>query len=189
MKSLNKTTIFLVSALIIALASSAAYAFFFVTMKNKNDATTALTSKIEELSGQESSLSSSAAILKDEGDKIDKLNSYFFDENGIVEFTQKIEALGAQSGTSVTIQSLDPATNSKTGPSLNIRLRATGEFKNVERLIILLENFPGKFEWSTFRLVRDSGPTTEVTKGKIGGKVLPPVWSVEISLSALNFIK
>lgn len=185
MKSLNKTIILLGTALLLTIVAVVAYSSFFISMKNKTDATTVLFLKIAELSGKESSRSSAASVLKNESANIDKLNSYFFNESEIVAFTQKVEELGPQSGTIIKIESLEPGITEKSVAFLSFRVKATGTFADVVRLLVLLENFPGKFELKTVRLVRDAGSVTEGTKTK----ALTPVWNVEVLLSALNFVK
>ncbi len=189
MKILNKTTILLGAALFFTVVAGSAYAFFFVAMKGKTQANAELSSKIGDISGKESRVASALATLKSETPNIEKLSAYFIKENEIVSFTKKIEALGPQSGTTLTIVSLDPGVTEKTVPFLSFRIKATGEFAAVMRLLVLLENFPGKFEWKTVRLVRgDFTPAHEaVPPTKVA--VRSPEWMVEVFLTALNFTK
>lgn len=185
MKANKKTVILLGVASIFTLVASTAYVLLFLAVKNKTEATASLSEKIEELSGKESRLASSVAVLRRESANIEKLSSFFFKESEVVFFTKKIEALGEQSGTILTIESLDKGFTEKTVPFLNFRIKATGEFTNIERLLILLESFPGKLEWKTLRLTRDDLPAE-------GNPVKPtttaPLWKVEAFLTALNFV-
>lgn len=189
MKSFNKTTILLLIALVFSLASGGVYAFFFVVMKDKTEATAELLAKTEELTGKESRIMTASVVLRSESEKITKLSSSFIKESEIAAFAKKIEELGPQSGTSLTLESLDPGVTEKTTPFLGFRIKATGKFSDVERLLVLLENFPGKFEWRTVRLARNI--SIDQQTGTTTQKVLAraPMWELEVFLTARNFIK
>ena len=194
MKTTNKTIILLLVALVIAAFSGMAYAFFFFAMKDKSEETAQLSVASEALSNKESRLSASLSMIKGDNENVGKLSGYFIKESEIVAFTQKMELLGGQSGTTLTLESLDPALDVKKEPVLNFRLKATGKFKDVVRLMVLLENFPAKFEWDTVQLMRDDTPLVvpALTTGKEGIKKIvatSPRWSLSISLKALNFVK
>lgn len=189
MKSFNKTIILLLVAIVFALASGGAYTFFFIVTKNKTEATAELLSKTAEISGKEARMASAIATLKSESVNINKLSSYFIKESEIVAFAKNLEDLGRQSGTTLTIESLDPGLTEKTIPFLSFRIKATGEFADILRLLVLLENFPGKFEWKTVRLAHDISSNQQIgtTAKKVGP--IAPLWGVEVFLTARNFIK
>lgn len=191
MKFFNKITILFVVALAVTLLAGGVYVAMFFSMKDKTAATAETLRSIEDLSGKNLNLASSIAILKSQSANIDKLSSQFFNESEVVAFTDKIDALGAQSGTVVTIESLDPAVTGKSVPYLNLRLSATGKFEDILRLFALLENFPGNFEWKTVHLVRTDSPLSGDQKGSTTTKanLVSPTWNAEIFLSVLNFVK
>lgn len=189
MKSLNKTTIPLLVALVLALVSGGAYSFFFVAMKNKTEATAELLAKTEELSGKESRMTSAVSTLKSESANIDELSRYFIKESEIAAFAKKIEDLGPQSGTTLSIESLDPGLTEKSVPFLSLLIKATGKFSDIERLLVLLENFPGKFEWKTVRLSRDASSVEQAGTAAQKQVSRAPEWRVEVFLTALNFTK
>lgn len=175
--NVNKKTLKILGiTLAITLGVAGAYYYLFSIIKDKTAATSILTEKINELSGRESRIASSVSTLRAQADNIDKLSTYFFNINDIVTFTKQIENLGEQSGTKLTISSLEQGTSDKSNPLVNFRIQAEGKFVNIERLLILLENFPGKFQWKSINL-RQSGGTGATS-----------VWSVDISLTALNFV-
>lgn len=162
-------------ALVATLASLGLYSFLYIAMKNKTAATVPLLEKIEELSGRESRMTSSIAILRKEEANIEKLSAAFFNINDIVAFTKRIEELGVQSKTTLTIESLEQTSTSQGEPALNFRIRATGQFSNMERLLTLIENFPGKIQWKSVSLSH-------------GNNGVASSWTMNISLSALNFV-
>lgn len=190
MKANKKTLTLLGTSIVFALVGGGSYAFLFFAIKNKTEAASIISEKIEELSGRESRIASSVSVLRKEDANINKISEYFFKENEVVAFTKKIEALGAQSGTKLTLQSLEQGYTEKTVPFLNFRIVATGKFADIQRLLILIENFPGKFEWKTVRLTLDSSQYTEAsvdgkTPVKVGASV--PQWRVDAFLIARNF--
>jgi hypothetical protein len=182
MKSFSKTTILLLSAIALTAVSGGAYAFFFVAMKNKTAETAELSTRSEALAGKESRVTSALVAIKGESSNIETLSTYFIKESEIVAFTKKIEMLGAQSGTKLSLEALDPGMGISGVPVLNFRIMATGEFKNVMRLLGLLENFPAKFEWKSVELSLNEG-VVDARAPKANR------WDVSVSLVALNFLK
>lgn len=173
MKRPNQTISLLIFSLACAFAVGGVYIFFFTSMKNKAEASVDLSTRLSELLGEQLRYSSAAPALQNESDNINKLSSYFIKESEIVSFTKKIEALGPQAGAMLTIESLDPGMGSGNVPYLSFRLTGEGKFENVEYLLSLLQNFPGKFEWRSVHLTHNS-------MGK---------WKIDATLVALNFIK
>lgn len=191
MKTSKKTLILLAGSVIFTIGIGGIYWALFFLMKEKIEDTVTSLEKIEELSGKETTAVSAVSLMKKEGDNIEKLKASFLKENEIVDFTKRIEALGAMSGTTLTIESLDKGVTEKSVTFLNFRLKAFGSFTNVQRLLALLENFPGKLDWKTVRLVR-SDEVIPVVETKPGVKTvvrgpLEPRWSMEASLVVLNF--
>lgn len=190
MKTNKKTLTLLGTSIAFALAGGGAYTFLFLAIKNKTEAASVVSEKIDELSGRESRIASSISVLRKEDANIKKITEYFFKENEVVAFTKKVEALGPQSGTKLTLQSLEQGYTEKTVPFLNFRIIATGKFADIQRLLVLIENFPGKFEWKTMRLSLDSPQVTEApVAGKTPAKVVAgaPQWRVDAFLVARNF--
>lgn len=190
MKSDKKTLILLGTVVAFTLALFGAYAFLFFAIKNNTESTASISEKTDELSGRESRIASSVSILRREDANIEKLSAYYFKDNEIVAFTKRVEALGAQSKTTLTIETLDLGYTEKTVPFLNLRIRAVGKFADVERLLMLLESFPGKLEWKNVRLARDTQTTTQTDAGDKTPKPVSsaPVWRAEIFVAALNFV-
>lgn len=189
MKLHKKTIIFLGVASLFTFVASVAYTSLFFVMKNKTEETAVLLEKINEISGRDLRIASSASLLKRESANIEKVQSSFFKESDIVIFAKNIETLGEQSGTTLSIESLEQGLNEKKAPFLTMRIRAIGEFSNIESLLLLIENYPGKFEWKSVRLVRDASASESTATGAKSSKVVTvlPKWRAEISLAALNF--
>lgn len=186
-KSLNKTTILLGIAIAGTLVATAVYIFFFLSMKSKTQAATEISAQLDELSGKQQRYTTAASSLQSESSRIEKLSSFFIKESDIVRFTKKIEALGPKAGVALSLESLDPGMTEAGVSFLNFRIIAQGRFENTEKLLLLLQNFPGKFEWKTVNLARDNRGSSEV--GTSTPKTGTQKWRAEVSLVAYNFIK
>lgn len=176
MKSPKKIMILFATTFASMLVLITAYGLIFLAMEKKTEATSTLTESSREISGKESHVGSAVLSLKTEAHNLEKLSTYFIKEQEIVSFAKDIEALGPQSGTVLKIESLDPGMTEKSVPFLDFRIKATGGFSDIVRLMTLLQNFPGNFEWRTLQLVHLED----------GASML---WEANASLTALNFIK
>ncbi|KKS58603.1 MAG: hypothetical protein UV24_C0019G0007 [Candidatus Nomurabacteria bacterium GW2011_GWA2_42_41] len=181
MKS-NKIIILFGAASMVMIITVAISASLFFSMKNKTEESIKFSEKINELSGKESHTASASSALRRESINIEKISKFFFKENEISVFIKKVEALGPQSGTRITIESLEKGFTEKTVPLLNFRIKAIGTFSEVSRLLVLLENFPGEIGWNTLRVVREDLEAGAVSRGGA------PIWRAEAYLTILNFV-
>lgn len=186
MKSIDKTKILLGVAIGCALAAGGLYSYFFIAMKSKTDESINLSTRLNAFSGEQLHYASTASALQNQSADVAKISSYFIKESEIVTFAKKIELLGKDAGVALSIVSLDPVIAQGADPALSFKLTADGKFENVERLLVLLQNFPGKFVWKTVRLSREGGIPVDTGKGRAGTSAAS--WRVEVSLEALNFV-
>lgn len=186
-KSLNKTKVLLGIAIACTVVATVVYVFFFLSMKNKTQATTEISTQLDDLSGKQQRYTTVALALQSESPRIEKLSSFFIKESDIVSFTKKIEALGPKAGVALSLESLDPGTTEAGVPYLNFRIIAQGRFENTERLLLLLQNFPAKFEWKTVNLSRDNRGSSDM--GTSTPKTGTQKWRAEVTLVAYNYSK
>ena len=191
MKSSQKTLVLLIITFILAIFVGSVYTFLFVAMKRKTEETADFLMRKDELSGKESRSASALASMKGESENISKLSTYFIKESEIVLFTKKIESLGPASGTTLSLETLEPGMLEGSIPILNLRIKADGKFKNIMQLVALLENYPAKLEWKSINFVRDDKDSVPVTTKSTNKVALPgePLWTIEMSLNVFNFIK
>lgn len=190
MKPFNKTKVLLGISVILIMVTGGAYGFFFVAIRDKNKSIAEFLSRNEELMGRESRLRLAENGVKVEQLNIEKLSSYFIKESEVVSFAKKIEALGVESGTTLSLELLEPGVVEGGYPFLNLRVKARGGFKEVMKLTALLENYPVRFEWKSVSLVHDdSGGGTTITQNAKTSRNISPQWVITISLSASNFLK
>lgn len=182
---LNKIIILFGTASTLMIIAVVISGSLFFSMKKKTEESIIFSEKINELSGKESHTASAASSLRRESINIEKISNFYFKESEISVFVKKVEALGQQSGTTLVIESLEKGFTEKTVPLLNFRIKATGTFSDISRLLLLLENFPGELEWKNLRVVREdleAGEAGAVSRSGV------PVWRVEAFLTILNFV-
>lgn len=190
MKSFNKTKLFFSISLALIMVAGGAYIFFFVTIRDKSKSIAEFSARNEELIGRESRLNLAKNSIKMEQLNIDRLSTYFIKESEVVPFAKKIEALGPESGSTLSLELLEPGMLEGIIPVLNFRVKAKGGFKEVMKLIALLENYPIKFEWKSVHIARDDSATgTVLAQNAKNSRTTSPQWIIAVSLSAPNFLK
>ena len=192
--SFNKTAKLFTASFITIAVLAGVYTYFFISMRNNVDKSVLGAAKIEDLAGKDERIDATLAILAKEALVMQKVSASFIKQSEIVNFTRTLESLGPQSHTELSIESLEPGVGDRGIPVLNFRIKAQGKFKDVVALIALLENFPARLDWNSARLVRIGTPATVPVLDSKGIAVQKapssiPLWSVEVSLTALNFIK
>ena len=190
MKPFNKTTIIFIISLALIVVTGGSYAFFFMVVKDKNKSIAEFLAKNEELMGRESRLKLAESSIKKEQSNINKLSSYFIKESEVVAFAKKIEILGNESGAILSLELLEPGVVEGGIPILNFKIKARGGFQEVMKLMILLENYPTRFEWKSVNLARDDSGSAPMAKQNIRTpNVFAPQWILTASLLASNFLK
>lgn len=192
MKSLTKTAVFFIIALLLTVVAAGTYSYFFLKMKDRVEKTIEFNAKEDVLEGREQRINTAVSAMKNDAPRIEKLSQYFIRETEIVDFTEKIEALGKESGVEFSMQSLDRVDVPSGASVLNLRVKATGDFQNVVKFMALLENFTAKFDWKNVKLVRNDGAAPEFDENGKLKKIqtnTTPTWSADITLVAFNFIK
>lgn len=191
MNELKKNITLLIGAILLLVGVAGAYSFFFYSMKGKIEGANEVLSRAEDFENAQGTLSRTLAFLKESELGRQRVDARFIKEHEIASFAQQIEALGAQSGVTLSIESLEPGVDFRKKPVLNFRIKAEGTFASVVRTEELLENFPARFDVSTLRLVRVDNSQGASVSGT--GKTVPPSrvprWELNATVSALNFIK
>lgn len=187
----SKTLTFLAFVAILVMALAAAYPFLFSSMMDKIASVGDIAVRIEDFERARGKFSRTLTFLKESADDIEKVRSVFIKESEIVSFARALEALGAQSGTDLSLESLDPSIGANKEPIINFRIKAAGTFAHVMRLEELLENFPAKLEIGSARFVRLDDSVVVPTPG---GKKTPevagaPRWEFTATVKVLNFSK
>jgi len=118
-------------------------------INSKKKETGELISSIALKSSRKNEIKSLATKLLDLNDKIEKTNEFLLlpGQDTLVKFIEKIEYLGETSGVKLEIDSIEVTPNSeeslaKKYEELNLKLNASGSFKQMFHFASLIENLP-----------------------------------------------
>ena len=175
----KKTIIVLGTSVAIFVLLVCLYVFFFVTMREKNAHALDAVTRANALEGKEQNISQNGVMLKTHAADINKLNSLTIKESGAIGFAQQLENLGKVSNTNLSLESLEPISPTKDTQALAFRIKASGTFENLTRLLGLVENFPTKSELLSVALFRGD----EVSKDGVR------TWTLTISGNVLSYSK
>lgn len=191
MKEFKNNILLFLGAVLIFIGIAGMYGFLFFSMKGKIEGANEVLARAGDFENAQGTLSRTLAFLKESELGRQRVEARFIKEHDVALFARQIEALGTESGVTLSIESLEPGVDFRKKPVLNFRIKAEGTFANVMRTEELLENFPARFDVSTLRLVRVDNSQGAVVSGT--GKSAPvnraPQWELNATISALNFIK
>ena len=176
MKPVNKTTTILVISVVALIASLAVYSFFFTGMKKRAARALDVALEANGLEGKRGGFSQNINLLKKNSVDIEKINGSFIKESEVVLFTKQVESLGKDAGVELVLESLDPRAGQGNTRVLGFRVKASGSFNDVMKLLKLFENYPAKFEFNGVRMFRSDEGSPD------------PIWVVEVNVVALNFV-
>lgn len=186
MKSQNSTKFWVIAAGVALGVSLGIYGLVFLAIQNKEVEAREILLQAAELESKQGDVSQNLMLLKKRSTEINRIKEYFIKEREVVVFAERLESLGKDAGIPVTLQSLEPTTGQGGVRVLTMRIKASGTFGEVMRLEKLLENFPAKLEPSSVRIYRGDGENPLGVKS--GNKSALPVWVLEVSMNALNFV-
>ena len=189
---MNHTTKREISALvaigIVLVVIGGAYAFFFLSVKERATRADEITSQANNLEDKNSSFSRMDTFSKDYAGDIERISDRFVKEREIVTFAERIEELSVSTGTSVTLESLEPESR-PSGAVLVLRVRARGSFQSVMKFAELIQKFPALIEVRTLSIVRRDERSSDenILPSLTGSK--DPLWEVSLSAVITNFIR
>lgn len=190
MNKLRKTGISFIIAFLVTASAFGVYTFFFTATKNKAESARDIAIRSGDIEVKQARLALTLATLKEQDDNIKKLDELFIKQKEIVNFTKRIESLGAVSGIKISIAGLTPTLSKDNAPILSFDIKTEGKFVDIMRTLELLENFPAKIEWNSVKIKRESEGKVIVVKTKGGtSQVVEPLWKMDVSGAALNFVR
>jgi len=111
-------------------------------------------------------------LIEEMKEDLDTLDSYFTNEDEVVLFIEDIENMGAKSGVSLSLRSVN--VDKENGGSLYVSLIASGSWESVYHFLNLLELFPANIHI-------DKVSFTKKERSDSG------IWVGDFSLSLLSF--
>lgn len=184
----KRETSALVTIGLVLIAIGGAYTFFFFSVKERATRADEITAHANDLEDKNSSFSRMNVFFKDHANDIERVNNRFIKESDIVSFAERVEELSVSTGTSVTLDALEPESR-PSGAVLAMRVSARGSFPGVMKFAELIQKFPALIEVRTLHIVRrderlsdDKNIPPPLPEGKI------PLWEISISAVVINFI-
>lgn len=160
---------------------SSVYGFLLFHIHAKSVSAAAFLSQAEQLRGQNNQLTDLNTVLRDIEVDQEKLNSYFVDGDSLVNFIERIEQLGKDSGATVEVRSLnEEATNDKSIQTLVFNLTVKGNWNDVYYFLALVQNLPVKATFDRIQMSH-SGIESE--------DAAPDEWRAVINMKVLELTK
>ncbi len=92
------------------------------------------------------------AILKSRADDLKAIDYTFVSESSIINFIEKLEQIAKNSNVSLKVSAGNPVSlKDKIGPTFS--LEASGDFQNIFRYLLLLENMPYEISFENASIV------------------------------------
>lgn len=123
-------------------------------------------------------------------DKNTLLDSYFVNQDEVVNFIESLEALAKENAVVIEIDSIQPGNQiGKNG--LYVTLDVDGEFNNVNNFILKMENMPYQLNLTKILLATEkSAPKNQtVETQKTASQVTTQSWNASIDLVLISYIK
>lgn len=183
----NKTTIIFGLSIFIALLAIAVLIFFFRIIKNKNQHTSAVLTTLESKITKKADISTLKKKISELEDARADLDSYFVNSSRIDSFINYLEKLGAGTGASLEVKSVEVSTKEEN--TIIGEISISGSFVDVMQAMILVENIPYKIHVTSIYLNKNTqADSTEVTSKEKGKEkiIKTPTWQADISFKILS---
>lgn len=177
MKKINlKNLIFAVIFLIITLVS---FYFTIRQMNIYNQEFVNLTNEYKEKEIRSNQIKELNKVISEIGDEVKILDSHFLNTGDVAPFLDELELDAKNLGVKAEVVSVDnPNTQNK---YLSINLRADGTFENLNKFLLLLENYKYQLEVFDVRMIRNSAPDTDLNS--------LPIWSGDFRIKVISFLE
>ena len=144
-----------VVATLVALLSVAAYAWLFTEVRSLVAEVAIAAEEASILSTQNKNTQTIRRVVRDTKEERAELQSYFVNEDELVSFLEKLEAVGVRTGAPLSVENVGArGAVDKDGliVPLSLSLRATGTFRQVVHTLALVEAFPKVLSLERVRL-------------------------------------
>lgn len=151
-KKTKKTFIF-ITILVVVIA--VVYTMFFTSIKTKNENISLVINDIDISIERETKLKSVKSLIEDIKDDREKLDTYFVDDDEVIDFIENIETLAENMGVGVEVLSVDISDDENNTPEQNriselllLSLRVEGLWSDLFHFISIVEGLPFKIDVS-----------------------------------------
>jgi hypothetical protein len=177
----KRTTLIFIFSIIVVILASGTLILFFKLIENKNEHTsTVLATLADKIEKKEN-----AKVLEEKIKEVDAIkdtiDSYFVNPKDIDSFIAYLENLGNIAGSLVKVESFDSSTNNQ----LSVKITLKGNFSNVMRTLMMLENSPYRIHVQKTSLTHEEGFSTPDPKNPTKQVVSSSSWKSEILFNVL----
>lgn len=176
MKKMNlKNLIFAILFLLITLVS------FYLTIRQMNiynQEFLNLTNEFKEKETKSNQIKALNKVIGEIGEEINILDSHFLNTGDLAPFLDELELNAKDLGVKAEVVSVDNPTEQNKYLSLNLRVK--GSFNDLNKFLLLLENYKYELEVFEVKITRDS---SEALPG------VSPLWSGEFRIKVISFLE
>ncbi len=163
-------------AALLNVAALSVYAFLWFGIRGAQVRVSALGNEIESAARAEQELQATKTVISDTQLLREKIDGYFVPAGGAVAFFESLEAQGAETGVSVSLESVsvEPFSDSSLVETVRVVLRAEGSFAATLRFLSLLETAPraGQIEQFSFAVTAPEGKRGALWRADVTLRVL-----------------
>ncbi len=166
------------------------YVYLYSQINKKTSSAESIVAEIEnEKASQQNILGLKRSIELSE-EKYTTLNSYFVNEEKVIEFIEEIELLAQETSVVTEISSIQSGEQiGKKG--LYVTLDAQGNFDDVNNFIVRLENMPYQIHLTNVLLSTPKGssqkPATDPKTGKVVLSTGTPQWKASLDFVLISY--
>lgn len=164
------------------------YSYLFVTVRQKNQRLAALTSAVETFNEEKANLKSVKETFSQTASLREQLDGHFIPKDGVVEFLDSIESLGAENNLAPQVLSVSVGPAAPLSPDIFEAVNATvevgGTWSDVYRFAALVELLPFKVNLGRVDLEKVSGETAAGASKK--PSLLAPHWKGTLDIAVLK---
>jgi hypothetical protein len=144
----SRTKQLLMLAAVMAVAAVVAYAFLFISIRDKIKAASLLLNEADAIEQKEKKLGSVEILVKGIEAERRQIHSYIVEKDDSIDFIEMIEELGERAGAPVEVTSigieplLEDSGESDTGELLRLNFTSSGSWSSLFYLLSLVESVP-----------------------------------------------
>ncbi len=177
------------AVLCVNLVAAGIYSLIFIKIEQKTQASAELSTKIADLTLQKDTLQSIKKNISETSDLRNKIDSYFVSKDGMVDFLNLINDLGAENNLTSKVISvgIEPASMSPdTLEVIRANVQVYGTWADVYHFSTLLELLPLKISVNRFNLEKFSDNNSGSTQNQKNASVSLRPWTGSFDIAVLK---
>lgn len=157
------------------LVTVGAYIFVLVETIGYTKQIAVLTQTLQDKNTESEMLTSVKHVIADTASVRKELDGYFIAKEGVVDFIQRVEKMGAEAGVTLTFSTIDTPVGGGVPSSLDrlvLRLSSTGSWQQGIHFLTLMESLPYALSVTGARMTKQSSLQWQATLTLMAYKLL-----------------